>query len=86
MRAGSGAGRAPPIAHFRDLGLDLIPGSGLLAAAVPGSTAAWLTLLRDHGTATLRDVLEPAIHYAAYGHPRAAADRGDDRTGVRPVP
>src|ERR1700755_2722242 len=39
-------------AYFRDLGLDLIPGSGLLAAAVPGSTAAWLTLLRARGTET----------------------------------
>jgi gamma-glutamyltranspeptidase/glutathione hydrolase len=67
-----GQGPAPlgaTIAHFRDLGLELIPGSGLLAAAVPGSTAAWLTLLRDHGTATLREVLEPAIHYATHGIP-----------------
>ncbi len=68
-----GQGPAPAgatVAHFRGLGLDLIPGSGLLAAAVPGSTAAWLTLLRDHGTARLRDVLEPAVHYAEVGVPR----------------
>src|SRR6201987_3668529 len=44
---------AATVAHYRGVGLDLIPGSGLLAAVVPGSTAAWLTLLRDHGTATL---------------------------------
>ncbi|HEY8302356.1 MAG TPA: gamma-glutamyltransferase [Jatrophihabitans sp.] len=69
----SGQGPAPAgatVAHFRGLGLDLIPGSGLLAAAIPGSTAAWLTLLRDHGTARLRDVLEPAVHYARTGVPR----------------
>jgi gamma-glutamyltranspeptidase/glutathione hydrolase len=67
-----GQGTAPAaatIAHYRDLGMELIPGSGLLAAVVPGSTAAWLTLLRDHGTARLRDVLDAAIHYARTGIP-----------------
>jgi gamma-glutamyltranspeptidase/glutathione hydrolase len=67
-----GQGVAPAAAtpeHFADLGLELIPGSGLLAAVVPGSTAAWLTLLRDHGTATLRQVLDAAIHYAETGIP-----------------
>ena len=63
------APRGATVTHFRELGLDLIPGSGLLAAAVPGSTSAWLTLLRDHGTATLREVLGPAIHYARTGIP-----------------
>ena len=57
------------IEHFRGLGLELIPGSGLLAAAVPGAVTGWLTLLRDHGTATLRQVTEAAIHYAATGIP-----------------
>jgi gamma-glutamyltranspeptidase / glutathione hydrolase len=61
------AGATPE--HFRNLGLDLIPGSGLLAAAVPGAVTGWLTLLRDHGTATLRQVTEAAIHYAATGFP-----------------
>lgn len=70
-----GQGPAPAgatIAHFRDLGLDLIPGSGLLAATIPGAVDAWLLLLRDHGTWRLRDVLEPAIGYARAGHPLAA--------------
>ena len=74
------------IEHFRSLGLDLIPGSGLLAAAVPGSVAGWLTLLRDHGTATLRQVTEAAIHYAATGVPVLPSIRRDDRRGRRPVP
>jgi gamma-glutamyltranspeptidase/glutathione hydrolase len=67
-----GQGTAPAgatIAHYRDLGLDLIPGSGLLAAVVPGATPAWLTLLRDHGTASLREVTDAAIHYAMTGIP-----------------
>src|SRR6185312_7270291 len=67
-----GQGPAPAaatIAHFRSLGMDLIPGAGPLAAAVPGAVDAWLLLLREHGTLTLADVLEPAIGYAAAGHP-----------------
>lgn len=46
-----------------------MPGTGLLSAAVPGATPAWLTLLRDHGTATPADVLELAAGYADRGHP-----------------
>ena len=56
-------------AHYTGLGLDLVPGSGLLAATVPGAVAGWLTLLRDHGTRTLADVLSYAIGYAEHGHP-----------------
>lgn len=67
-----GQGPAPAgatIEHFRSLGMDLIPGSGPLAAAVPGAVDAWLLLLRDHGTLSLREVLTPAIEYARAGHP-----------------
>jgi len=68
-----GQGVAPSgatIAHFRDeLGLRLVPGTGLLPACVPGAWGGWLTLLRDHGTKTLREVLGPAIGYARDGFP-----------------
>ena len=67
-----GQGPAPAAAtveHFTSLGMDLVPGSGLLAAAVPGAVDAWLLLLRDHGTLSLGDVLSPAIGYARHGHP-----------------
>jgi gamma-glutamyltranspeptidase/glutathione hydrolase len=67
-----GQGPAPEgatIAHYRGLGLDLVPGAGPLAAAIPGSTIAWLTLLHDHGTRRLADVLGYAIGYAERGHP-----------------
>lgn len=60
---------ASTIGHFDGLGLALIPGSGQLAAVVPGAVGTWLTLLRDHGTLPLRDVLEYAIGYAEHGHP-----------------
>jgi gamma-glutamyltranspeptidase / glutathione hydrolase len=67
-----GQGPAPAgatIDHYRGLGLDLVPGSGPLAAAVPGAFDAWMVLLRDHGTKTLAEVLDYAIGYAERGHP-----------------
>ncbi len=67
-----GQGPAPAGAtaeHFTGLGMDLVPGSGPLAAAVPGAVDAWLLMLRDLGTLTLEEVLEPAIGYAGAGHP-----------------
>ncbi|SLN53746.1 Putative gamma-glutamyltransferase YwrD [Falsiruegeria litorea R37] len=67
-----GQGVAPAgatIEHFKDQGLEMIPGSGLLATVVPGAFDAWMITLRDHGSLPLRDILEPAIHYARYGHP-----------------
>jgi gamma-glutamyltranspeptidase/glutathione hydrolase len=67
-----GQGPAPEGAtpgHYRAEGLDLVPGSGALAAAVPGAVDAWLLLLRDHGTWELADVLAAAVGYARDGHP-----------------
>jgi len=67
-----GQGPAPAAAtteRFRELGLDLVPGTGFLAACVPGAFDAWLRMLLELGTASLRDVLEPAIGYARDGHP-----------------
>lgn len=72
MRALCGQGPAPALAtpaYFRGLGLDLVPGIGLLPATVPGAFSAWLTLLRDYGTWELADVLAPAIAYARDGFP-----------------
>ena len=70
-----GQGVAPQAAtldRFANLGLDRVPGSGLLAAVVPGAFDAWMLLLRDHGTLSLADVLEPAIGYADGGYPVVA--------------
>jgi gamma-glutamyltranspeptidase/glutathione hydrolase len=67
-----GQGIAPAAAtpqHFADIGLDMIPGTGHLPAVVPGSFDAWMLLLRDHGTISLRAALEPAIDLAAGGFP-----------------
>src|SRR6204780_649188 len=67
-----GQGGAPAgatIAHYRSEGLDLVPGTGLLAACVPGTFETWMMLLRDYGTMRVADVLAPAIGYAQNGHP-----------------
>ncbi|MGH3245663.1 MAG: gamma-glutamyltransferase family protein, partial [Trebonia sp.] len=71
-----GQGTAPAAATARaytDLGLDLVPGSGLLAATVPGAFGGWLLLLREYGTLRLRDVLRFAIGYANSGYPLVPA-------------
>ena len=72
VQALCGQGVAPAAAtidRYRWLGFDLMPGAGLLATVVPGAFGAWLSLLRDHGTMALSDVLAPAIYYARNGFP-----------------
>ncbi|MFJ6390090.1 gamma-glutamyltransferase family protein [Streptomyces sp. NPDC091972] len=71
VRVLCGQGVAPAgatVPHYKGLGLDLVPGTGPLAAAVPGAFDAWMLLLRDHGTKSLADVLAYAIGYAEDGH------------------
>jgi gamma-glutamyltranspeptidase/glutathione hydrolase len=75
MRALCGQGSAPALAtpqYFRERGFGLVPGIGLLPAVVPGAFGAWMTLLRDYGTLTLAEVLQPAIDYAEQGFPLVA--------------
>ncbi|AMN39414.1 gamma-glutamyltransferase family protein [Rhodoplanes sp. Z2-YC6860] len=67
-----GQGPAPAgatIAHYKSEGLDMVPGTGLLAACIPGMFDSWMMLLRDYGTMKLAEVLTPAISYAQNGHP-----------------
>ena len=67
-----GQGPAPQRATlegFRSLGIDVIPGTGLLAANVPGAFGAWMLMLQRYGRLQLRQVMEPAIHYARHGVP-----------------
>jgi gamma-glutamyltranspeptidase/glutathione hydrolase len=72
MQSICGQGCAPELATveaFRRLGVEQVPGIGLLPATVPGAFGAWLTMLRDQGTWSLAQVLEPAIRYAREGFP-----------------
>jgi len=65
-----GQGTAPAAATLDAFkGLDLVPGSGLLAACVPGAFGAWMLMLREYGTMRPRDVMEYAIGYAESGYP-----------------
>lgn len=76
VRVICGQGPAPgaaSIEKMHDQGVDIMPGTGLLSAVVPGAFDAWMLLLRDYGTMRLRDVLEPAIGYARNGFPLADA-------------
>src|SRR5205814_8472106 len=78
-----GQGVAPAAAtieRFRELGHRLIPGTGLLAACVPGAFGGWLLLLGEFGSWRLADVFAFAIDYAEHGFPvvdglRAAIER-----------
>src|SRR3954454_19478453 len=70
MICGQGvAPRGAITAHYRSLGLDLIPGTGLLAATVPGAFDAWTRLALDYGTMPIAELIEPALGYAENGYP-----------------
>ncbi len=60
---------AATIERFHELGHDLVPGTGLLAACVPGAFGGWVQLLVEFGTWRLEDVLAFAIGYADEGYP-----------------
>jgi gamma-glutamyltranspeptidase/glutathione hydrolase len=67
-----GQGPAPAAAtlgHFASLGLDLVPGTGLLAACVPAAFGTWMLLLQRYGSLALREVMQYAIGYARDGYP-----------------
>jgi gamma-glutamyltranspeptidase/glutathione hydrolase len=71
-----GQGTAPAaatIGAYTDLGLELVPGTGHLAAVVPGAFGAWLDLLARYGTLPLADVIGPALGYARDGYPLVPA-------------
>jgi len=60
---------AATIQRFRSLGLEWVPDSGLLPATVPGAVGGWLLMLREYGTLSVEQVLEPARELAAEGFP-----------------
>ncbi|MEM7026083.1 MAG: gamma-glutamyltransferase, partial [Pseudomonadota bacterium] len=67
-----GQGVAPSAATIDAVcsqGVQRMPGMGMLPAVVPGAFDAWMMLLLEHGTLSLREVLTPAIGYARNGYP-----------------
>lgn len=70
MVAFNGSGRAPAGATARwyaDRGITEIERYTPHAVTVPGAVDAWAQLLRDHGTRSLGDLLQPAIRFARDG-------------------
>ncbi|MEQ8356912.1 MAG: gamma-glutamyltransferase [Kiloniellaceae bacterium] len=67
----NGSGRAPQAATakwYADQGIEKIERFTPHAVTVPGSVDAWSQLLRDHGTRSLGDLLQPAIRFAREGY------------------
>ena len=42
---------------------------GIYAGVVPGLLGGWVSMLKEHGTMSLSEVLMPALEYAENGHP-----------------
>ncbi len=68
------------IAHYRQLGMDLVPGEGLLAAGVPSAFDALSAALQRFGTLRLSDVAEPALSLCQDGMPMHAGLSGHGET------
>ncbi|MFC4557762.1 gamma-glutamyltransferase [Virgibacillus kekensis] len=66
------SGRSPKnisIDAVKEAGHEEIPKHGFIPVTVPGVPAAWAELSERFGKLPLREVLEPAINYAAEGYP-----------------
>jgi gamma-glutamyltranspeptidase/glutathione hydrolase len=61
------APRAATVEWFRQAGIRLIPGDGLLPATVPSQVDNWITALDQFGTLPLAAVLAPALELARDG-------------------
>lgn len=68
----NGSGRAPAAATaewYAENGIKTLERQSPHAVTVPGAIDAWDTLVRDHGTRPLSELLQPAIKYARDGYP-----------------
>ncbi len=68
----NGSGRSGSLVTLQDLldkGLTEMPVRGGPPVTVPGALHLWSTVIEKHGALELKEVLEPAIHYARNGFP-----------------
>jgi gamma-glutamyltranspeptidase / glutathione hydrolase len=65
------------IAHYRALGLTLVPGEGLLGAGVPAALGAFVCALENFGTKSLAEVAGPALALCEEGFPMHPGLCGD---------
>lgn len=63
------ASAAATLDWFRNAGINMIPGDGLLPATIPSQVDNWITALTEFGTLPLATVLAPAIDLARNGYP-----------------
>lgn len=76
----NGSGRAPAAATaawYAEKGITTLERQSPHSVTIPGAIDAWDTLVRDHGTRPLGELLQPAIRYARDGYPvssRVSAD------------
>jgi gamma-glutamyltranspeptidase/glutathione hydrolase len=71
-----GSGIAPrgltyEMAQAAGPGRNLMPEQGPLAIGVPGMVRGYRDLLANHGSRTFEELVQPALEYAANGHPIA---------------
>jgi len=72
----SGQGTSPlalTIDWCRDNGIDLIPGDGYIPATVPAVVGTWALALKEYGTMSFGEILEPTIEVAGNGYEMFAA-------------
>ena len=86
LRPGRRAGGRDDRGAARELGLDLVPGTGLLPASCPGAFGAWLLLLAEHGTWRLRRRARVRDRLRGSGFPALGRIVADDRRRRGPVP
>ena len=59
-----------------------MPARGWTPVTVPGAISAWIAIRRKFASLSMKDLLEPAIHYARDGYPLGAAQAAVwNRTG-----
>ena len=66
------SGRSPKslkASYFTENGMDKIPAYGVLPLSVPGCVDGWFAIHDKFGKLPMKDVLQPAIHYASEGFP-----------------
>lgn len=81
----NGSGKAPLAATadwYASQGIKSIARQSAHSVTVPGAIDAWDRLVADHGTKPLRELLQPAIHYARNGYPISSRVHYDFATQV----
>lgn len=68
------------ITHYRALGLDLVPGEGLLGAGAPAAFGAFACALENFGTKSLAEVTGPALALCEDGFAMHPGLCGDDKS------